>query len=310
MALYQAVRPTKLEQVLGNKSTVEMLLSIVKAKPQRRPHAILFQGPKGCGKTTFGRLLAKGIGCNDIEIIETNAANTRGIDTIRNVAESALARPMFGEAKAYIFDESHQLTPAAQQTLLKVTEDAPVHSYFIFCTTDPDKLIPTLRDRCTKFTVTLLRKPDMRVLLKTTAENAKISIADAVLDAIADAAEGTPRTALVMLEQVQDVTDPAAAIQCIKDLVVDGKESIDLARELISERSNRWAVCAPMITKLVDDPERARLALLTYLRKALLSELNIEKADRLAQMIRLFEPSTFTGGAAQFARAVFEATCI
>jgi len=109
-------------------------------------------------------------------IEELNASNTRGIDTVRNVTIGAASAPLAGKVKVYILDESHQLTPAAQQALLKILEDCPLHTYFIFCTTDPEMLIKALRNRCTEFVVKSLRDKQLTLLLNDTTKKLNLKI--------------------------------------------------------------------------------------------------------------------------------------
>jgi DNA polymerase-3 subunit gamma/tau len=143
MALYQKVRPGTLEEIVGNQRTIKAIAKMVESK--EKPHSILMQGGSGCGKTTVARIIAKIFGSDESSIFESNAANTRGIDDIREIARTAPLSTLGNKPKTYIIDESHQLTKPAQQALLKVLEDPPERCYFILCTTDPQNLIPTIR---------------------------------------------------------------------------------------------------------------------------------------------------------------------
>jgi DNA polymerase-3 subunit gamma/tau len=307
--LYQTVRPPSLKEVRGNKSVVASLAALIQTP--KRPHTYLFSGPSGCGKTTLARIFAAALGCDGVDLQEINTANTRGLDTIRSVADSASIPPMFGQVKVYIFDESHQLTAAAQEALLKVVEDCPKHAYFIFCTTEPENLIKTLRNRCTAYTVAPLRRAEMTELLKSVAAEQKLNLSDDLAAAIVEAADGCPRQALVFLEAIQNIDDPAAALQFLMDNIISETDVLMLCKELYTQSIKRWANCTAILKALPDDTERNRLAVLSYFNKVLLGEVNdLEKAGRYAELISIFEKSTYTGGRAAFTRMVFEACLV
>lgn len=308
--LYQEVRPSTFKDVFGNRAVVDSLVKIVSEKPSKRPHAFLFHGPTGCGKTTLARILAKEFGCDGISLAEMNAANTRGIDTVRDIADSAQSAPMFGDAKCYLIDESHQLTAAAQQALLKVIEDCPPHVYFMFCTTDPSKIIPTIKNRCAKYQVTPLRPSELRKLILTVAEDQKIDVSDDAVQALAKAAEGCPRQAIMLLEQIQDIENPEDVLEFISAAETASKEVIELVREVVSKRSNRWEAIVKMFPNVNADPETIRLAILGYLKKMLLGSKDVLEAGRCAELIAVFEKPTYSGGVAALLRMVFESTLV
>ena len=308
--LYQKVRPTVLDEVVGNKEVVASLKKLLSSKPADRPHAFLLHGPSGCGKTTIARILAKAIGCGDIDTIELNASNTRGLDTIRDVASAASVAPMFGNAKCYILDESHQLTDAAQQALLKVVEDCPTHLYFMFCTTNPDKLILTLRNRCAKYSVKNLRPSEMKELLTKVNAKEKLELSEDIIDAISKVCGGCPREALMLLEQVKGIADPQEALTYLATAESTKKEVLELCRELLSKRVNRWETAMKIYAKLDADVETVRLSLLGYFKKVLMSTTDLEEAARMCELISVFEKNSYSGGEATLIRMIFEATLV
>jgi DNA polymerase III subunit gamma/tau len=125
--------------------------------PKQIPQSLLLVGPYGCGKTSIARMLAKLLVSNDRDLDEVNAASSRGIDDVRGWAESTRFSP-FGSARVMIIDELHQMTTQAQSALLKVIETPPANIYFFLCTTDPMRLLPTIRSRCVPLEVKILTR--------------------------------------------------------------------------------------------------------------------------------------------------------
>lgn len=154
-----SMRPALFSDYLGNNKVVSDIRS--RLDSNRIPTAFLLSGPKGSGKTTLARCISAAV---DGEYVETNAANDTGVDAARSLCESAQHRPLMGSYKVLALDEAHQLTKQAQNALLKSVEDAPPSTIWIFCTTEPSKIIPTLRDRCVSYALAGLA-PDQIALL-------------------------------------------------------------------------------------------------------------------------------------------------
>jgi DNA polymerase-3 subunit gamma/tau len=156
--LYRKYRPQTLQDYFGNKqlkTTVKKMLA-----NNTLPHAILLSGNSGSGKTTLARIIAKELNCSGIDLTEFNIADTNGVDSIRDLIENANYRPMISQNRVYILDECHQMTTQAQNALLKVLEEPKPWVYFILCTTDPQKLLNTIKSRTTQFAVKPLEGED------------------------------------------------------------------------------------------------------------------------------------------------------
>ena len=145
--LHIKYRPQTWDEIKGNEAVVEGLESQFSSKSKKnRPHVFLFYGPSGCGKTTLARIVKDELECSEANFNELNVANTRGIDTIREVIQFSHYSTFDGSPRIFLFDEAHKLTNDAQNALLKVLEDTPPKVYFILCTTDPKKIIKTIRN--------------------------------------------------------------------------------------------------------------------------------------------------------------------
>lgn len=306
--LYQKVRPTTLAEIAGNVSLKEGLLQVFEKK--EKPHSFLFYGPSGCGKTTIARILATNLGCVDASIFEYNAANTRGIETIRKLIEEVYLMPLFGTQKAYILDESHQLTDTAQQALLKVLEDCPSYCYFFLCTTDPARLIDTIRNRCTKYQVGYLGQFEMQRLLEEVVKREKIDISEDVLLAVVVTSEGCPRAALVALEMVAGITDIDKAISLLTSGSTEDPTIIDLCNYLLKQpqlREASWKAALEVFSRVDNDSEAVRRSILKVLYNRLIGCSNREDAKDYSRLMQIFSRSTFYGGKYQLAALVAEA---
>ena len=179
-ALYRKYRPQTFAEVVGQEAVVRTLTNAIEQGKVRQ--AYLFAGPRGTGKTSLARILAKGINCaqgptaspdntchactsitsgTSLDVIEMDAASQRGIDDIRDIRDRVVLQPVEGRSKIYILDEAHQLTDAAWNALLKLIEEPPPHLVFVFCTTELQKVLPTVRSRCQTFVFTRPRLADL-----------------------------------------------------------------------------------------------------------------------------------------------------
>jgi DNA polymerase III subunit gamma/tau len=237
-ALYRKYRPQDFDEVVGQEAVVRTLRNAIAHEQVRQ--AYLFAGPRGTGKTSLARILAKALNCaqgptampdntchscvaisngTSLDVIEMDAASQRGIDDIREIRDRVVLQPVGGRHKVYILDEAHQLTDAAFNALLKLIEEPPAHLVFVFCTTDLAKMLPTVRSRCQTFVFSRPRLPELVQLLRRVADGEGIDAPDAALSLIARSARGSFRDAVSTLDQLTSATEGQVSVQAVLQLL-------------------------------------------------------------------------------------------
>ena len=221
VSFYRKWRPQNFDEVIGQKYVVQTLKNAV--SKNRLSHAYMFCGPRGTGKTSTARILAKALNCidgptsepcnkcanctsisngNSVDVIEIDAASNRGINEIRELREKTKYLPNVLRKKVYIIDEVHMLTTEAFNALLKILEEPPEHVLFIMATTEPRKVIPTIMSRCQRFDFYPIPVDVIKKRLAEISESENISVGDAVLGIISKYADGSQRDADGILEQL------------------------------------------------------------------------------------------------------------
>jgi len=210
MALFQKYRPKTFDDFIGNEDVVDALKTILKRPRENIQHAFLFTGPSGCGKTTLGRIVASMLGC-DIDkgyfggFDEKNSADYRGIDAIRDILKD-LNPGFFSEpCKVFLLDECHQMTTDAQSALLKALEEPPSNVYFILCTTEPQKLLQTVKSRCVIFDLQPVETKEIIHLLRVVHRKEWKKVPPEVLECIALKSMGSCRDAIQILDMIIDL---------------------------------------------------------------------------------------------------------
>src|SRR3990167_9244306 len=174
LVLYRKYRPQSWDEIIGQEHVVRTLTNAIKLG--RVSHAYLFSGPRGTGKTTIARLLAKSVGCVDLDLIEIDASSNRGIDEIRQLRDGIKFAPTAGKYKAFIIDEVHKLTKEAFNALLKTLEEPPAHAIFILATTEAHKVPATILSRVQRFDFRRLSVSEILKRLSMIAGAEKIKI--------------------------------------------------------------------------------------------------------------------------------------
>ena len=235
---YRKWRPNNFANLAGQKhirTTIQN--AIIK---ERVSHSYLFCGPRGTGKTSTARILAKAVNClnpdsgdpcndcdpcvsfNDgtfLDLIELDAASNRGIDDIREIREKINFSPVKGRRKVYIIDEAHMLTPEAENAFLKTLEEPPKHIMFILCTTEMDRIAPTIISRCQRFDFKLLSSDDICYRLSEIIQAEHLEIDNQAIAAIARFASGSLRDAENLLDQISVSSDKGITLSHVEDLL-------------------------------------------------------------------------------------------
>ncbi|MDG3009516.1 DNA polymerase III subunit gamma and tau [Rhodococcus sp. D2-41] len=223
MALYRKYRPATFAEVVGQEHVTEPLSTALEAG--RINHAYLFSGPRGCGKTSSARILARSLNCvegptatpcgtcrscvalgpggpGNLDVIELDAASHGGVDDTRDLRDKAFYAPAESRYRVFIIDEAHMVTSAGFNALLKIVEEPPEHLIFIFATTEPEKVLPTIRSRTHHYPFRLLPPSVMRGLLEKICAQETVQVEAPVYPLVIRAGGGSPRDSLSVLDQL------------------------------------------------------------------------------------------------------------
>ncbi len=278
-SLYRRFRPSTFAEVRGQDHVVLALRNAV--RDGRVAHAYLFSGPRGTGKTSTARILAKALNCTDLhdgepcgvcpscveitrgtsmDVHELDAASNNGVDAMRDlVSRAALGSP--GRQKVYIVDEVHMLSTAASNALLKTLEEPPAHVVFVLATTDPQKVLPTIRSRTQHYEFRLLGPDTLSALLAQVRDDAHLEVGDDALDLAVRRGRGSARDALSILDQV-----------VASDTVDDDLPELDEVVESLAERDvERALVAVAHLTAAGFSPQQLTVDLVDHLRQGFLA---------------------------------------
>lgn len=230
MALYRKYRPATFAEVVGQHHVTDPLSAALESRdsegnPNRINHAYLFSGPRGCGKTSSARIMARSLNCvngptatpcgvcdscralapggsGNLDVIELDAASNRGVEQMRELRDQAVFQPSDSRYRIFIIDEAHMITKEGANALLKIVEEPPEHLIFIFATTEPEKILPTIRSRTHHYPFRLLTPPDMRGLLERVVASEGVQVDPDVYPMVVQAGGGSPRDALSVMDQL------------------------------------------------------------------------------------------------------------
>lgn len=306
LVLYRKYRPQTFAEVINQKNTIKTLANAL--KQGQISHAYLFSGPRGTGKTSVARLLAKALNCQNrkennfevcnqcesckeinegrlLDLVEIDAASNRGIDDIRALRENVRFPPIKSKYKVFIIDEAHQLTKEAFNALLKTLEEPPAYIVFILATTEPEKLPATILSRVERYDFKKLTLEDTIGRLKYICEQEKIKFEEESLRLIALYSEGGLRDAESLLGQISLVTNQNITKEAVEGLV--GAINLEKIKRFIDILNKKDKVKAiEFINKIYDDGfdlEIFNKEVVNYLRKLLLLKISPSLGEVLAK---------------------------
>ena len=279
-ALYRTYRPSTFDEVAGQEHIVKTLKNALATG--KLAHAYLFAGPRGTGKTTMAKLLAKALNCDEgighqcnecknckaiiegthPDVLELDAASNNGVDEIRDLIDKVKYGTILGRYKVYIIDEVHMLSTGAFNALLKTLEEPPEHVIFILATTEPHKILPTILSRCQRYDFTKLSDNDIKNRLRDVLNNEGVTFNDEAIDIIILLADGGMRDALSILDQVLAYSGNKLDVQDILDIFAleSKEEKISLLNAIIDKdasdvlsRIKRYVSLGTDIKRLTDD---------------------------------------------------------
>jgi len=289
--LCKAYRPLTFSDIVGQNAIIKSIRSSLLS--ENHSQCYLLHGQSGCGKTTTARVMAMSLNCTDRsdngdpccecencvnisldthpDFKEINAADTGGKDQIRQIQKDLKTRPMFGKVKLYILDEAHKMTSAAQEALLKGTEDMSKGVYVILCSTEPKKIIATLRNRCEDYNFKLLSNSDIKNLVEIVGLQEGYTVPPKVLNAIISVSTGMPRNALKSLQKALNLSDESEEDILSTISFIDELEPkvIDLCLMIHGRKKSTWADVIKKYKSLNIEPQQVNLVLAGWFRSSL-----------------------------------------
>lgn len=284
--LHLKYRPDNFDDIVGQDAVVANLRALF--DQNRVPHSFLFTGPAGTGKTTLARIIAKNLDCEDINVLEIDAARYSGIDSMREILTGAQYVALgASNRKVIIIDECHALSKATWQTLLKKVEEPEDHLYWVFCTTEAEKVPKTIRTRCHAYDLKPVQWDMLAAYLEEVIALEGLQIDQNFVHIAARRADGSVRQGLVFISMLNGIVEKADALRLLDDFEVQDTAPVSLARALV--KGCRWNDARAILLQLEDiAPETIRMTVLTYTTAALKNTESEKDAERLLAILSYF----------------------
>lgn len=301
MNIYNKFRPKTFKAFVGNTITVKNFKkTFLRENP---PNSAIISGPFGLGKTTLVRIIKSKLQVDDHDYKEMNVASVSGIDNVREIEQDSKSKPMFSNFKIYVLDECQRLSKDALGALLKVIEDCPPFCIFFFCTTEPEKIPKGIQSRCVRFELKPLSLDELGTLLLNISVSLNYNITPEIIKKIYEASDGSPRTAISILESILNIPEKDA-----EKFIVNFSDASPEARELFQKLLNSapWSDVAGLLKTIKEDPETIRRGCLGYMSAVLLNQKSPNKfADKCALIIEAFEKNWYDEGRAGLIKSCY-----
>jgi DNA polymerase-3 subunit gamma/tau len=302
-ALYRTYRPANFDEIAGQEHITRTFRNAL--KNNKIAHAYLFSGPRGTGKTSIAKIIAKAVNCehapidnpcnecdickgidrNQIsDVIEIDAASNNGVDEIREIRDKVKYLPGVGKYKVYIIDEVHMLSTGAFNALLKTLEEPPKHVIFILATTEPHKIPATIHSRCQRFDFRGVSVPEMIKRMNTIIKEEKIEIDDEAIKVIAESAEGGMRDAISLLDQVISYSDTTVTVDDVHAIrgTVSNERLLEIAQSIFNNDSVQAIQLLDELIQLGKEAPRLVDNLIKFYRDMLIyKNTNVSESDQM-----------------------------
>jgi replication-associated recombination protein RarA len=286
--LHLKYRPKDFDDVVGQDAVVKSLRGIF--TPQATvPHSFLFTGPSGTGKTTLARIIASNLGALAINILEIDAARYSGIDSMREILNGSQYVSLgMSPVKIIIIDECHALSKQTWQTLLKKVEEPEPHLYWIFCTTESEKVPKTIRTRCHAYDMKPVPWDLLAGYLEEIVKLEGLKIPPEFISLAARKSDGSVRQGLVFVSMLNGIVEKAQALQLLEDFEAQEKGPLGLARMLC--KGCKWDDARKALLEMDEQvsPETIRMTVLSYVAAALKNTAGEKEAERLLAILSTF----------------------
>ena len=347
-ALYRTYRPQTFDEVAGQKQIIQTLKNAI--KDNKIAHAYLFTGPRGTGKTTMAKLLAKALNCESEynkpcdeceacksisegsfpDVIEIDAASNNGVDEVRNLIDKVKYAPIEGKYKVYIIDEVHMMSQGAFNALLKTLEEPPAHVIFILATTEPHKVLPTILSRCQRFDFGRISNKDIKERIRIVLDKENVGYDDEIIDLVSELCDGGMRDALSILDQTISYAGDIITADDVRSIygIVSNEEKISFIKDInnnthqnllskINDYDERGIDIVRLTNNLIDLLKEAiiykssnQLRGLKVINETNCNEFNYVNSKKLFKMIDVLVEALSSYRKAGSPRALFEIACL